>query len=134
VSNVAVDTSALMSILLSEPGWEKLEAVLLGSRCFISAATRVELEVATMRRIGPHAIPRIAGLFQTYNMTIVPLDDEQCRIAVAATSAFGQGRGMPPAVLNFGDLFSYALAKARDLPLVCTGADFAATDLRIAVA
>jgi len=32
--------------------------------------------------------------------------------------------------LNFGDVFSYALAKVRDLPLLCKGNDFADTDIR----
>jgi ribonuclease VapC len=32
-------------------------------------------------------------------------------------------------VLNYGDLFSYALAKAQDLPLLFKGNDFSATDI-----
>jgi len=55
-------------------------------------------------------------------------------LAIAAAVAFGRGRGAPPAVLNYGDLFSYALAKALDLPLLYKGQDFAATDVRPALA
>ena len=47
---------------------------------------------------------------------------------------YGKGRGAEPAVLNYGDLFSYALAKARDLPLLYKGDDFARTDVRSALA
>lgn len=42
---------------------------------------------------------------------------------------FGKGRRRPPAVLNFGDLFAYALAKRLGLPLLYKGEDFARTDV-----
>ena len=45
--------------------------------------------------------------------------------------AFGKGSGHP-AALNFGDLFAYALAKVRNLPLLFKGADFAETDIQVA--
>jgi ribonuclease VapC len=48
--------------------------------------------------------------------------------AYAAFVAFGKGSGHP-ASLNFGDLFSYALAKVRGLPLLYKGDDFAQTDV-----
>jgi ribonuclease VapC len=35
--------------------------------------------------------------------------------------------------LNYGDLFAYALGKARDLPLLYKGNDFVHTDIRSAV-
>ncbi len=53
--------------------------------------------------------------------------------AYAAFIAFGKGSGHP-AALNFGDVFSYALAKVRNLPLLFKGADFAETDIEAAVA
>jgi ribonuclease VapC len=37
------------------------------------------------------------------------------------------------AALNFGDVFSYALAKTRDLPLLFKGEGFSKTDIRPAV-
>jgi ribonuclease VapC len=52
--------------------------------------------------------------------------------AYAAFVAFGKGNGHP-ASLNFGDLFGYALAKVRGLPLLYKGADFAETDIARAV-
>ena len=39
------------------------------------------------------------------------------------------GKGEHPASLNFGDCFAYALAKARDCPLLFVGNDFAQTDV-----
>jgi ribonuclease VapC len=46
---------------------------------------------------------------------------------------FGKGRGEPPAVLNFGDLFAYALARHLDVPLLFKGDDFPHTDIRPAL-
>ena len=52
--------------------------------------------------------------------------------AYAAFVAFGKGSGHP-ASLNFGNVFSYALAKVRGLPLLFKGDDFASTDIQSAV-
>jgi ribonuclease VapC len=52
--------------------------------------------------------------------------------AYAAFVAYGKGNGHP-AALNFGDVFSYALAKTRGLPLLYKGRDFAETDIASAV-
>jgi ribonuclease VapC len=53
--------------------------------------------------------------------------------AYSAFVAFGRGSGHP-AALNFGDLFSYALAKVRGLPLLYKGDDFSQTDVASALA
>jgi len=52
--------------------------------------------------------------------------------AYSAFVAFGKGSGHP-ASLNFGDLFSYALAKVRGLPLLYKGDDFSQTDIASAI-
>ena len=43
------------------------------------------------------------------------------------------GKGRHRAGLNIGDCFSYALAKAMDLPLLFKGRDFIHTDIRPAL-
>ena len=58
---------------------------------------------------------------------LVPVDVEQAREARRAFSRFGKGRH--PAGLNFGDCFSYALARVLGAPLLFKGDDFAKTDL-----
>ena len=45
---------------------------------------------------------------------------------------FGQGSGAQPAVLNFGDLFAYALARSLNAPLLFKGEDFSQTDVNAA--
>lgn len=56
-----------------------------------------------------------------------PVDAEQARVGRRAFSQFGKGRHA--AGLNFGDCFSYALAKTTGRPLLYKGADFARTDI-----
>jgi ribonuclease VapC len=58
---------------------------------------------------------------------VVPVDGEQVELARQAFRAYGRGRHA--ARLNFGDCFSYALARLRDEPLLFTGSDFARTDI-----
>jgi ribonuclease VapC len=53
--------------------------------------------------------------------------------AYAALASYGKGSGHP-AGLNFGDVFSYALAKLRGLPLLYKADDFGRTDIASAMA
>jgi ribonuclease VapC len=51
-------------------------------------------------------------------------------LAIDSRAAFIRfGKGRHPASLNFGDCVSYALARARGLPLLYKGEDFAKTDV-----
>jgi ribonuclease VapC len=63
---------------------------------------------------------------------IVPPGAAEMDAAYAAFVAFGKGNGHA-AALNFGDVFSYALAKTRGLPLLFKGEDFAETGIARAV-
>ena len=64
-------------------------------------------------------------------VSIVSFDFELSEIARAAFDRYGKGRH--PAKLNFGDCISYALAKARGLPLLFKGGDLALSDIRRAL-
>jgi ribonuclease VapC len=55
----------------------------------------------------------------------------QAEIAIEAFRRYGKGRHR--AALNIGDCFSYALAKAMDLPLLFKGDDFSHTDVEPAL-
>lgn len=55
----------------------------------------------------------------------------QADLALEAYARYGKGR-KKGASLNYGDCFSYALAKATDLPLLSTGRDFVETDVKSA--
>lgn len=70
------------------------------------------------------------NFFNRANIQVVPFTQEQARLASQAFLEFGKGRH--PAGLNFGDCFSYALAKATGEPLLLKGDDFSKTDLLFA--
>ncbi len=63
---------------------------------------------------------------------IVPVTVDQARIGHDAYRSYGRGTGHA-ARLNFGDCFSYALAKATGEPLLFKGDDFPRTDVASAV-
>jgi ribonuclease VapC len=57
----------------------------------------------------------------------VAVDSAHARTARDGYARFGKGQA--PAGLNFGDCFSYALARVRGRSLLFKGADFIPTDV-----
>ena len=111
---IAVDTSAVMAIVLNEPAADALSAALeVEDRLLISAGTVAEaLIVAGRRNVGEEVAQLIDGLgFEIINVTPAPAQ----RIADAYAI---WGNGAHPASLNFGDCFAYAVAKEHDCPLL----------------
>lgn len=125
---IVADTSAFIAILQKEQdAGVYRQALLEAEKVFISAATAVELHVVVTARLGAEGILRLNHLFDQPLFEIVGVDKQQMILAGHAYERFGKGRH--PAKLNFGDLFSYALAKSRNLPLLFKGDDFSKTDL-----
>lgn len=79
------------------------------------------------------AISPAWAFLELFAVQVVPVDVTQPRLAEEVNRRFGKGRGRPPAVLNFGDLFAYALGRHLDAPLLFKGDDFSRTDLRAAL-
>ena len=71
------------------------------------------------------------ALFREARIQIEPVTAEQALLARQGYSDYGKGRH--PAGLNFGDCFSYALAKATGEPLLFKGEDFRQTDIQPAL-
>ncbi len=134
MTEAVVDTSAVMAVLLEEPDSERYKDALLSIAPLMSFATLVELGSVTRRKLGRGGPDRMSRLLAVYAVSFAAVDAEQAQIAPDAMDSYGKGRGAEPAALNYGDLFSYALAKARDLPLLYKGEDFARTDVRSALA
>jgi ribonuclease VapC len=125
---IVADTSAFIAILQQEQdAGVYRQALLEAEKVFVSAATAVELHVVVTARYGAEGILRLNHLFAQPLFEIVDVDKQQMILASHAYERFGKGRH--PAKLNFGDLFSYALAKCRNLPLLFKGDDFSKTDL-----
>ena len=123
---IVVDTSALMAIVLGEPGGAACIDILTAERdVAICAGTLAEvLIIAARRNVGAEVATLVEGL----GFTVVALTEAGSRRAAEAYARWG--RGVHPAGLNFGDCFAYALAKADDRPLLFVGEDFARTDVR----
>jgi ribonuclease VapC len=125
---VVVDTSAVVAILQSEEGSDRLvECLAAAGVRLMSTATRVELGIVIEARFGPSGRDLVDRLLRDAAVELVDVDAAMADRAMSAWRRFGKGRHR--AALNFGDCFSYALAEHSGLPLLCTGADFAATDL-----
>jgi ribonuclease VapC len=127
---IAVDTSAVIAIALNEP--ERLvylAAIERSERAFISSVSVIEAKMVMHARRGPRAVLLLDDLLRTPPIEVVAPSPEETTAAYAAFVLYGRGSGHS-AGLNFGDLFSYALAKVRGLPLLFKGNDFSETDLR----
>ncbi|MFT4254239.1 MAG: type II toxin-antitoxin system VapC family toxin [Caulobacter sp.] len=127
---IVVDTSALIAIFQREPEAEAfLQAIVRTEKPLVAAPTRLEGYVVAHRRFGAEKAADFEALVADLNLTVVAFDEPLLASARDAYRDYGRG----PHGLNFGDCFSYALAKARDLPLLFKGEDFAATDVKRAL-
>jgi ribonuclease VapC len=126
---IAVDSSAIVAIVLDEPERPAFLRALHGAaRVLISAVSVIEVKMVVYGRRGPRAVVFVDDLFRLPIFDIVSPGPAELDAAYAAFVAFGKGSGHP-AKLNFGDIFSYALAKTRGIPLLFKGRDFADTDI-----
>ena len=124
---IAADTSALVAVVLGEPDAERHLDALRRGPVRLSSVALVEATIVVEARQGPDATRDLEILVDATVDTVVPVDVDHARAAVAAWRRFGKGRH--PAGLNIGDCFSYAVSRLADVPLLYKGDDFAQTDL-----
>lgn len=125
-----VDTSALVAILLREEGWETLRAAVADAENIgIGAASLLEAALVVSGRAGRDRSDDVRQLVGELGIIVVPFEKDHVRVAAEAFARYGKGRHR--AALNFGDCMSYAVAKLAAQPLLCTGSDFAKTDLKL---
>lgn len=128
-----VDTSALIAILKNEPDAEVFSKAIEASKIVrISAASYLETYIVVERYRLPILKARLEEVLENPGLIVEPVTVEQARIARQAYRDYGRGSGHP-ANLNFGDCFSYALARVKREPILFKGGDFSQTDLRSAV-
>jgi ribonuclease VapC len=122
---IAVDTSALMAVILDEPpATACIRALESAPGLVISAATVAEALVASTRR----------GVSAEMQELADQLGFEIVSVSAATAKRVGDvyrkwGKGRHAAGLNFGDCFSYDIAKTYACPLLFVGDDFSKTDL-----
>jgi ribonuclease VapC len=128
---IAVDSSALLAIVLDEPEAEIFARTLLSQDCLIGAPTALESHFA-LRRFGKPKLTRtLQHLLGVRTLETIAFSSEHLRIAKSALEKYGKGLGHR-AQLNFGDCLAYAVAKLADVPLLFKGDDFVHTDIAAA--
>ena len=123
-----VDTSALVAIITGEPGAERLvDALEALTHRLVSAGSVLELSLVLQARFGAPADLLVDEMLRDLRLEVVAFDTPQLVLARDGARRFGKGRHA--AALNFGDLYAYALATDRALPLLFVGDDFPLTDV-----
>jgi ribonuclease VapC len=124
---MVVDASAIVAILLREPGWDGLRDKLLGATpCVVPAPALLECQIALTWHRFESTAKVVAEFPRAFGCKVAAFTADDAALACQAFLAFGKGRH--PAQLNFGDCMSYAVAKRMRLPLLFVGEDFALTD------
>ena len=130
---IVVDTSAIVAIAFAEPERDAfVQAIQQADKALISTVSVLEARMVVHGRRGQRAVVLVDDLLRLPAFELVAPGVAEMDAAYSAFVAFGKGSGHP-AALNFGDVFSYALAKVRGLPLLYKGDDFTQTDAVSAV-
>jgi ribonuclease VapC len=128
---VIVDSSAMIAILIKEPGHERLRDQLAAAdQLSIGAPAVVESSLVLCARLGHAGKTLLARFLQEAEIEVVEFSADHWTVAADAYVAYGKGHHR--AGLNFGDCMTYAVAKLAGEPLLCLGDDFPATDLELA--
>lgn len=126
-----VETSAVVAVLLEEPGSAAVLAQIHAAPLTVtSVVSKVEMAVSIGRAIKNYT--RGAELVDDFlvraGVKVLPVTTDIYGDVVRAYARYGKGSGHP-AKLNFGDCFSYAVAKRESAQLLFVGNDFSRTDL-----
>ncbi len=126
---MVIDTSALIAIMSDEPERRSFnELIEKSAHTCISAANLLETRIILFARFDDSATLALDAFFQKSGTTVMEVSPRIADIAFDAYRRFGKGTGHG-AALNYGDCFSYALAKYLDAPLLFKGGDFSRTDI-----
>ena len=126
-----VDASAMVAMLVKEPGHLELEARFgaADNRLYSAlSAWETSRAIAAIRAITIlAAYTEVDAFTADFDMRLVPIGAAEAMIATVTYDRYGKGRH--PARLNMGDCFAYACAKTHDARLLYKGDDFSKTDL-----
>ena len=126
-----LDTSALLAVLLREPDAQRFAAAMESANVVrLSVASYVEAAIYVERNGDEVRRAMLDTFLSQFGIEIEPVTAAQGLLARQAFVLFGKGRHR--AGLNFGDCFSYALAKEHREPLLFKSGDFGYTDLEAA--
>jgi ribonuclease VapC len=130
---IVLDTSALIAILTDEPERRAFnEAIERAAPRIVSAATLLEAKIVLFARYGGGGVNALDAFLLRGEIRVEPVTAAQAELAFDAFRRFGRGTGHA-AHLNYGDCFSYALARENAAPLLFKGGDFGHTDVEPAI-
>jgi ribonuclease VapC len=125
---MVINTLAITTILFREPGWEvMLKAMEQEPLRLLAMPSALELHRIFEARLGDQGERELEVFLRKADIRKVALDEGQLKWAGIAFQKFGKGRHS--AGLNFGDCFSYALAKTMGEKLLFKGNDLSCTDV-----
>ena len=128
---IVIDSSAVVATLMPEADEERyVISMRMANARVMSAANYLECAIVMTRIAGSREA--VDHWLDRFDVDVVPVDLALARLAADAFARYGRGRHA--ARLNYGDCFAYALAAARDVPLLYKGSDFAMTDIQSALA
>lgn len=131
---IVVDTSVIVAMFAGEAETSRYLTFLAETlESCISAASVLEASIVIRLRLDRPAEAEawLDDFLDAMHIAVEPVTLDDLRLARAAHMRFGKGTGHP-AQLNFGDCFSYALARRLTAPLLCKGDDFPLTDITVA--
>lgn len=127
---MVIDTSAIVAILGMEPEAARLaQAIEADPNRLISAATMIEAGMVVESRYGAAGGREFDLLLAKAGFSIEAVTPDHADVAREAWRRFGKGRHS--ANLNFGDCFSYALARISGELLLFKGNEFSNTDVGV---
>ena len=125
-----VDTSGLVAILRQEAGFESLRDAIGVEGGSLPAPAMVEFMMVAGGAAKVREALSLLDVFREQGLVTVAFTAEHAAVAADANTRFGKGNGRG-GLLNLLDLMVYAVARERGEPLLCTGKDFASTDIEI---
>ena len=128
LGEAVVDSSAIMSVFEGRPPAHAFKRAL---KCCDSlcrcAGTLLELSIIFIGRKDIKGPPLLDSFLASYKIAIIPFDQQA--VVVGRQGCIDYSKKRNKTELNYGDLFSYSLAKARRQPLYFEGLDFLETDV-----
>jgi ribonuclease VapC len=125
---MVVDASAITAMIIGEPEREVVEDLILRAPvAVISVVAVVEISIVLRQKRRDADADKLDELLSKLGIDVRGIDANLGLLAREAFARFGKSRH--PAGLNFGDCFTYALAKAREDALLFKGDDFSRTDI-----
>jgi ribonuclease VapC len=129
-ASLILDTSAVVAILSREPDSGRLLEILFAAKNrLLPSPCAAEALIVLRTKLGQNPEPLLSDFYCEFAIQLIAFEPQHLPWFNYAYTTFGKGRH--PAALNFGDCFTYSIAKSTGLPLLFTGNDFRQTDLTL---